>query len=98
MSRFDRRRFLACGICAPAALWVTQSAGAACVDPDELSDSVLSMRESLDYTDTAANAKQACGGCAYFKAAKPSDACGHCEVLRGPVSGKGHCVSWTKHS
>ena len=98
MSRFDRRKFLACGMCAPAALFVAGSAAAACVDPDELSDSVLGMRESLEYTDSAADAKQACSGCSYFKAPKPADPCGHCEVMRGTVSSKGHCVSWTKRN
>ena len=96
MSRFDRRKFLVCGMYAPAALFVAGSATAACVDPDELSDSVLGMRDSLEYTDSAADAKQACSGCSYFKATKPADPCGHCEVMRGPVSAKGHCVSWTK--
>lgn len=96
MSRLTRRTFLFRGAQLPVALLVTHAAAGACVDPDELSDSVQSMRDSLEYTDAAADAKQACGGCSYFQGAKAGAACGNCEVLHGPVSAKGHCVSWTK--
>lgn len=92
---FDRRKFLALGMQIPAAVVLTRTAGAACVDADELSDSVASMRESLEYTDTAPDAKQSCSGCEYFKPAKAGDTCGPCNVLTSPVNAKGHCVSWT---
>ena len=92
---FDRRKFLALGMQIPCAVVLARAANAACVDPDELSDTVASMRESLEYTDAAPNAKQSCSGCEYFKPAKAGDACGECNVLTSPVSAKGHCVSWT---
>lgn len=76
----------------------TSKALGSCVDPDELSDSLRDMRESLDYTDTAGRTNQACNGCSFFKPLKAGDSCGHCEVLQGPVSATGHCVSWTKRS
>ena len=98
MSCFSRRRFLACGLVVPTAALLAGTGAAECVDPDELSDAVQGMRDSLSYTDTAPDAQRACNGCTYFKPAKPSDACGHCEVLGGPVSAKGHCDSWTKRS
>jgi hypothetical protein len=94
---FDRRKFLALGVQIPAAMIVTKAASAAaCVDTDELSDSVMSMRESLEYTDSAPDPKQSCSGCEYFKPPKPGDTCGPCNVLTTPVSAKGHCVSWTQ--
>lgn len=96
--RIDRRHFLACGIQLPVALLAAKSAAAACADPDELSDSVRDMRESLEYTDTARNAQQSCTGCSFFKPAKTGASCGNCEVLGGAVSATGHCVSWTKRS
>lgn len=97
MSCFDRRKFLLRGVQLSAAALVADTAVGACIDPDELSDSVQAMRESLEYTDTAADAKRACNGCAYFMRAKAGDSCGTCEVLGGgPVSAKGHCVSWAK--
>jgi high potential iron-sulfur protein len=99
MPRFDRRMLLVRGLQLPVALLLGRAAVGACVNPDELSDSVQSMRDSLEYKDTAPDAKQACSGCAFFKAEKKAGgACGHCEVMRGPVSATGHCVSWTKRS
>jgi uncharacterized paraquat-inducible protein A len=96
MSRLTRRTFLFRGVQLPAAMLVTHAAVGACVDPDELSDSVQSMRDSLEYTDAAPDGKQSCNGCSYFQAQKAGASCGHCEVLHGAVSAKGHCVSWTK--
>lgn len=83
---------------APTAALLAATARGECVDPDELSDAVQGMRDSLSYTDASSNPQRACSGCTYFKPAKPGDACGHCEVLGGPVSAKGHCDSWTKRS
>lgn len=95
-SRFDRRSFLACGLALPAAVLIARPAAGQCVDPDELSDGVQGMRDSLSYTDAAPDSQKTCSGCAYFKSAKPGDACGNCEVLTSPVSATGHCDSWTK--
>jgi uncharacterized paraquat-inducible protein A len=94
----DRRKFIVYGLRASALMLAAASARAACVDPDELSGSVQSMRESLEYTDTAPEANQACRGCSFFKPAKAGDDCAPCEVLASPVSATGHCVSWTKRS
>jgi uncharacterized paraquat-inducible protein A len=96
MTGYHRRTFIVRALQASALIFVRTSAGATCVDQDELSDSVQSMRESLEYTDSAPDAKQSCRHCSFFKAAKPSDACAGCEVLGSSVSATGHCVSWTK--
>lgn len=98
MASCDRRKFIARGLRASALILVGSSARAACGDPDELSGSVQDMRESLEYTDTAADADQACKDCSFFKPAKTGDSCARCEVLASPVSATGHCVSWTKRS
>lgn len=96
---FDRRKFLALGLTIPAVTLVTKAARAAeCVDLDELSDNIASMRESLEYMDSAADPAQTCSGCEYFKPVQPDDTCGPCNVLTSPVSARGHCVSWTKRS
>lgn len=92
-----RRRFLALSLQLPVSFVIAPAAFAACVDPDELPDSVLEMRESLEYTDAAKSAAEVCRGCSFFKADATSG-CGHCEVLRGSVSASGHCVSWTKRA
>ncbi|MBM0104875.1 high-potential iron-sulfur protein [Steroidobacter sp. S1-65] len=98
MASCDRRRFITYGLRASALILASASARAACVDPDEMSGSVQSMRESLEYTDSAPDASQACRDCAYFKPVKTGDSCAPCEVLTSPVSASGHCVSWTKRS
>lgn len=92
-----RRRFLTLSLQLPVSLVLAPAAFAACVDPDELPDSVLEMRESLEYTDAGRNAAEVCQGCSFFKADAKGN-CGHCEVLRGAVSATGHCVSWTKRT
>lgn len=96
MSSINRRRVLMWGLQLPAAALLPDASIGACVDPDELSDSVVGMRESMEYTATSADANAVCGGCMFYKPAKPGAACGHCEVLQSPVSSAGHCVSWTK--
>lgn len=96
MAKIDRRKLLVRGMQLPFVLVLARAADAACMDPEELSDTVQAMRDSLEYTDAASDPKQACGGCSYFKAEKTGASCGNCELLRGPVSAKGHCVSWTK--
>ncbi len=97
MSSMRRRSFLFFSLQLPVALAATQVARGACVDPDELPDSELDMRESLDYTaDAGEKAAEVCAGCAFFHADTAATGCGHCEVLRGQVHAKGHCVSWTR--
>lgn len=98
MAGCNRRKFITYGLSASAFGLAGASARGACVDPDELSDSIQNMRESLEYTDAAAEADQSCKHCSFFKPAKSSDSCGPCEVLGGPVSATGHCVSWTRRS
>lgn len=92
-----RRRFLALSLQLPLSIALAPTAFAACVDLDELPDSVLEMRASLEYTDAGRSAAEVCRGCSFFKA-DATGGCGHCEVLRGAVSAAGHCVSWTKRA
>jgi len=68
-----------------------------CVDPEQLSDGEISLRESVKYTDASATAKS-CAGCAFFQASSEAPKCGHCQILNGPVSASGHCTSWSPKS
>jgi len=100
-SRFPRRALLLNALRVAATLTVFNKALAqsqpTCIDPDELSDSQISLGASLRYTDQSAQAGKACGGCAYFHAAEPPG-CGKCDILSRPVSATGHCVSWSAKS
>lgn len=68
-------------------------AAPACVDPALLSRGEEQMRKTRAYTDTSTVANQECANCQFFHA-DAQEACGHCEILDGPVSRAGHCVSW----
>ena len=98
MASGGRRRFITAGLRASVLVLAGSSVRAACVDSDELSSSVQSMRESLEYTDMAPEASQSCRRCSFFKPAKPEQSCAPCEVLASAVSATGHCMSWTKRS
>lgn len=70
-------------------------AATSCTNPDS-----ESLRESLHYTDVAAEPAKACKGCGYFTAdEKPPEegkpACGNCMIFSGPVNATGHCDSWS---
>lgn len=61
-----------------------------CVQPDS-----ESLRVSLNYLSTAADASAACAHCAYFTADPAGAGCGSCQILSGPVDATGHCDSFS---
>jgi len=60
-----------------------------CADPKSLDSGAQSMRSSLNYVDASPDPAKTCSKCAFFEAT--SDGCGTCQLLHGPVDGKGHC-------
>jgi len=64
-----------------------------CVDPALLSRGEEQMRKTRAYVDTSTVANQDCANCQFFSA-DADGACGHCEILDGPVSRGGHCTAW----
>jgi hypothetical protein len=54
-----------------------------------------SLRNSLHYTDNAADPKKACQLCGFFNAQDDKRPCGNCMIMTGPVNAKGHCDSWS---
>lgn len=97
------RRTLLAGACqVPAATFLVLLGGCAakkqssvCADPDQLTESEISLRASLQYTDQSPDPAKACGGCAYFHPASNNAECGNCQILNGPVHVKGRCTSWS---
>jgi hypothetical protein len=75
----------------------TTAGGTVCADPNAMTDSELSTRKGLDYTEASPNPKTVCGGCAFFHAAATGGGgCGTCDVLSGAAANsKGHCNSWS---
>jgi hypothetical protein len=51
---------------------------------------------SLEYRDQPLGAK-CCAGCTFFLGALAPRGSGHCAVVAGPVSPRGHCVAWRDH-
>jgi High potential iron-sulfur protein len=50
------------------------------------------LRESLHYTEAAANPLQQCSACSFFT--NPKGSCGQCAIFNGPANASGHCDSW----
>jgi hypothetical protein len=86
-----------CGDNEAASVDGAASTASACVSPDDLSSAELSLRQSVSYTDMAADSEAACGRCAYFHA-DGETGCGRCDILQGVVSATGHCVSWAQQA
>lgn len=71
-----------------------------CYDPELLSSGEASLRRTQGYVDvsTAVSATgdaKACEGCQFFRREVDGGDCGHCEILGGSVSAKGHCNGWS---
>lgn len=92
MQKLQRRELLLNAIGAASALPLlamgkrVRAAELACVEPAS-----ESLRNSLSYTDPGPNPAQRCGSCGFFEG---KAACGHCQIMSGPVSATGHCESW----
>jgi hypothetical protein len=93
MSGLSRRRLLfhavPIGLAGLAFARPARAAGS-CVQPDS-----ESLRASLNYVTTAADASAACAHCAYFAADPAGAGCGACQILSGPVDATGHCDSFS---
>jgi hypothetical protein len=100
---FTRREVLITGaglaLCSGAALVGLTGCGESdpCVDADALTTGQASLRASFHYAARSPHgeAKQ-CAGCQFFSAqAGDANGCGTCQILQGPVNGRGHCDSWS---
>jgi hypothetical protein len=67
-------------------------AAGACVGPDS-----ESLRTSLNYASTGADATATCAHCAFFTA-DSGGPCGACQILGGAVDSTGHCDSFSPPS
>ena len=72
------------------------AAATVCADPAGASESELTTRKSLAYTETSPNPQQVCAGCAFFHAPPQGGDCGTCDMFSGrPANSHGHCNSWS---
>ena len=97
MPPFNRRRLLAralaLGSAAGLGAGLIARASASCVQPES-----EGLRQSLNYTEVAADAAQSCAHCAFFTPDAAAAGCGACAILSGPADASGHCDSWSPPS
>lgn len=66
-----------------------------CTDTASLKPEDLATRNSLNYVDASPDPAKLCSNCTlYMPGAK--DACGGCQVVKGPIHPNGYCISWAK--
>lgn len=103
-SKFDRRQFLksaatvgavAAGASLLAACGKGGGGALSCTDVAGLSPADAATRTSLNYVDAATDPAKVCSGCVLYVAGQPN-ACGGCQVVKGPINPGGSCNSWAK--
>lgn len=66
-----------------------------CTDVAGLSAADAATRTSLNYVDASADPAKVCSGCVLYQPGQPN-ACGGCQVVKGPINPGGSCTSWAK--
>jgi hypothetical protein len=70
-----------------------EEGGLTCTDTSGLSAAEVTTRTSQAYTDHSTHADQKCNNCRFYTAGQ-GNACGTCQVIRGPIHPDGHCNLW----
>jgi hypothetical protein len=72
-----------------------EAAGAdVCTDISGLTETEKKTRQSLNYVEKSKAAGKNCLNCSLYQPEKYGDACGGCQVMKGPVMAKGNCTAW----
>lgn len=68
-----------------------------CTDLSGLSDADKKGRENLSYVDKSTEAEKNCSNCRFWQPnANDPNACGGCQLMKGPINPQGYCKSWFK--
>lgn len=70
-----------------------EQAGLSCTNTSSLSPAELTTRQSQHYVDASPHADKRCNNCRFYTAGQPN-ACGECQVIRGPIHPEGYCDLW----
>ena len=65
-----------------------------CSDYSELSKDDIKKRESLGYVQKAPSENKQCGNCNLWLPTADSNACGKCQLFKGPVPAFASCTYW----
>jgi hypothetical protein len=102
-SKVDRRAFLRSAVTLGAAAGAASLLAACgkgggalvCTDVAGLAPAEAATRTSLQYVEASADPTKLCSGCVLYVAGQPN-ACGGCQVVKGPINPGGYCASWAK--
>lgn len=68
-----------------------------CTDLSGLTDADIKQRESVSYVEKSTEAEKNCLNCRFWQPnATDPNACGGCQLIKGPVNPQGYCKSWFK--
>lgn len=65
-----------------------------CQDYSHLSETDISARKKLGYTDASPDPEKFCKLCNLYKPPKEGAKCGGCLLFKGPVEAEGTCTYW----
>ena len=65
-----------------------------CMDTSGLAEADVTMRTTLEYTDTSPEADKNCENCALYVAPVEGSNCGTCQTVMGPIHPLGYCTIW----
>lgn len=65
-----------------------------CTDTSGLQPAELQVRQQQAYTDDSPHADKTCDNCRFWQPPPQQDACGGCQVIKGPIHPKGYCNLW----
>ncbi len=73
-----------------------QAAELTCTDVSGLTSAEKTARTGLKYVEKSTIADKTCDNCQLYVAAKGPNACGTCQIMKGPIHPQGYCISWVK--
>lgn len=65
-----------------------------CTDTSGLSPAEVSARQAQQYTDHTPYPDKTCDRCRFWQGGQQANACGTCQVIKGPIHPKGYCKLW----
>jgi len=72
----------------------TSAAADPCSDVSALTDTELTMRETLKYAAQTSDPAKLCDNCKFWQPPTDGGPCGTCQLIKGPITPKGYCTSW----
>ena len=65
-----------------------------CMDTSGLEEADITMRTTLQYTDTSPMPDKDCENCVLYVQPAAGSNCGTCQTVKGPIHPLGYCTIW----